>query len=186
MEIFDLITRKKRIISEFFRHYVTNHIISKIPSYTIRHWYYRNICRYHISRGASVHMGVFFTGRKIKIGANTPIGRRSYIDGRAQLTIGENVSISPDVQIITAQHDINDPSFKLIKAPVTIEDYVWIGTRALILPGIHVGKGAVIAAGAVVTRDVPPFTVVGGVPAKPIKKRNQDLRYSTEWKKLFD
>ncbi len=131
-------------------------------------------------------MGVFLTGNGIRIGDHTAIGRRTYLDGRADLEIGDCVSISPDTQILTAQHDMNDPDFGNVYGPVTIEDYVWIGTRALILPGVRIGRGAVVAAGAVVTRDVPPLTVVGGVPARPIGTRNPDMRYICDWFLLFD
>jgi maltose O-acetyltransferase len=68
---------------------------------------------------------------------------------------------------------MNDPLFREVLAPVTIADHVWIGSRAMILPGITVGEGAVVAAGAVVTRNVEPYTVVAGVPACPISTRSQ-------------
>jgi len=114
------------------------------------------------------------------------VGRRTYLDGRGGLKIGNSVSISPDVQIFTAQHDMNDLDFKSVYNPVIINDYAWIGTRAMLLPGVHIGKGAVVAAGAVVTKDVPEYTVVGGVPARPIKERSRDLRYRCEWFFPFD
>jgi maltose O-acetyltransferase len=81
------------------------------------------------------------------------------------------VDIASQVMIFNSQHDINDPHFGAITAPVTIEDYVFIGPRAIILPGVTIGRGAVVAAGAVVTKNVAPGTVVGGIPAKPIATR---------------
>ena len=73
--------------------------------------------------------------------------------------------------IYNAEHDVNDPDFKALRAPVEIGDYVFIGPRAIILPGVKIGRGAVVGAGAVVTRDVEEFEIVGGVPAKVIGER---------------
>ncbi len=85
--------------------------------------------------------------------------------------IGDNVSVSPEVTILTAQHRVDDPEFRVENRRVVIEDHVWIGTRATILPGVTLGRGCVVAAGAVVTRDVAPFVIVGGVPARPVGTR---------------
>ena len=166
--------------------YLQNHIIPALPSYRFRHWYYRTILKIGLGEGSSIHLGVFITGNNISIGNYTAIGRRTYLDGRAKLTIGDNVSISPDVQIITAEHNLDDPEFGNRFGPVVIEDYVWIGTRALIMPGVHLGRGSVVAAGAVVTNDVPPMMVVGGVPAKPIRERKAELRYQCYWFLPYD
>ena len=107
--------------------------------------------------------------RGVAIGRNSRINRDCTLDVRCGLTIGENVSISPEVMILGLSHDYNDPGFSSLDAGrVTIEDYVWIGTRAMILPGVTVGRGAVVAAGSTVTKDVAPMTVVAGVPAKPV------------------
>jgi maltose O-acetyltransferase len=81
------------------------------------------------------------------------------------------VSISPEVTILTAFHRIDDPKFRVESRPVVIEDFVWIGSRATILSGVKLGRGSVVAAGAVVTRDVEPLQIVGGVPARPIGTR---------------
>jgi maltose O-acetyltransferase len=88
------------------------------------------------------------------------------------------VSISPDVTVLTSQHLYDDPTFALVSRPVVIEDYVWIGTRAMVMPGVTIGRGAVVAAGAVVTKDVAPLEVVGGVPARPIGRRSLDPAYT--------
>lgn len=101
------------------------------------------------------------------------------------LRIGNNVSIAGEVRIYTMQHDVDDPNFAEVEGDVVIEDYVVIGTRVTILPGVHLGKGAVVASGAVVTKDVEPYTVVGGVPAVFIRNRNKDLKYTLKFARLF-
>ncbi len=116
--------------------------------------------------------------RKLKIGTNSCIGHKATLDARGGLTIGSNVNFSSEVMIWTAQHDHRDQHFETVFKPVMIEDTVWLGPRAIILPGITIGKGAVVAAGAVVTKDVEPYTVVGGIPARKISDRPQDLDYN--------
>ena len=101
------------------------------------------------------------------------------------LRIGNNVSIAGEVRIYTMQHDIDDPDFKEMEGEVIIDDYAVIGTRVMILPGVHIGKGAVVASGAVVTKDVEPYTVVGGVPAIFIRERSRNLTYTLKFARLF-
>jgi len=161
--------------------YAINHIIPHVPGYRFRHWFYVHMWKVRLGVGSSIHMGVFVTDHGISIGEHTAIGRRSYLDGRGGLTIGNCVSVSPDVQFITAGHDMDDPDFGNVLAPIVVEDYVWIGTRAMILPGVRLGCGCVVAAGAVVTRDVPPLTVVAGVPARPVRQRRPGMRYKATW-----
>jgi acetyltransferase-like isoleucine patch superfamily enzyme len=81
---------------------------------------------------------------------------------------------------------MNAPEFPVTAEGVEIGDYVWIGVNATIMPGIHIGTGAVVAAGAVVTKDVDPYTVVGGVPAKVIGTRSQSLNYTLTYRPLFE
>lgn len=88
-----------------------------------------------------------------------------------KIRIGTKVAISREVFVCTAGHDFSDPKMPLITAPITICDGVWIGARAIILPGVTIGEGAVVGAGAVVTKDVAPWSVVGGNPAKVIGTR---------------
>ena len=104
-------------------------------------------------------------------GDMNPIDDEGNLYSAAKITIGTKVAISREAFICTASHDITKPERPLFTAPITICDGVWIGARAIILPGVTIGEGAVVAAGAVVTKDVDPFTVVGGNPAKFIKKR---------------
>ena len=120
----------------------------------------------------------FYDPSNIEIGEDTIIGEDAVLDGRDKLKIGNHVALASGVMIFNSQHEIDDEHFSPSSAPVIIEDYVFIGPRAIIQPGVKIGRGAIVAAGAVVTKDVPPFTIVGGVPAKTIGERKlKDLHY---------
>lgn len=170
----------------FFKYYLPNYWINRIPFYFIRHFYYKKAMKVKIGAGSSLHLKCFIFGTNVHIGKNTTVNRNCYLDGRGKLTIGNNVSISPNVQMITEDHDMDSTNFTGRSRDIIIDDYVWIGTSAIILPGVHIGKGAVVAAGSVVTKSVGPFEVVGGVPAKKIKERNRNLDYNPSWMPFFD
>lgn len=115
----------------------------------------------------------------LRIGEHSSIGPKVLLDGRAGLEIGKNVTVAYEAIIWSLSHDYNSPTFVGKGAKVVIEDYAWICSRSIIMPGVRVGKGAVVASGAVVTKDVEPFTIVGGIPAKPIGKREcNDFKYN--------
>jgi acetyltransferase-like isoleucine patch superfamily enzyme len=174
--------------------YITNHVISHLPSYTLRHAWYRHILGWRIGEraailmGQHVQMGGVVSGRgKVSIGRGTVVNWDCMLYTTGGLVIGENVSIGAGVWLVTGTHDMNDPQFVDAYKPIVIEDYVWIGMRATILAGVTIGKGAVIMAGAVVTRDVPPYAVVGGVPAKVIMQRSlQEPAYAIDFHPLFE
>jgi putative colanic acid biosynthesis acetyltransferase WcaF len=107
----------------------------------------------------------------LSIDEYSSIGDGAWVYALDKITIGRNVCIGEDVRLITGSHDITTPSFDLITKPITIKNNVWVATAAMILPGVTIGEGAVIAAGAVGTKDVEQWTVVGGNPARFIKKR---------------
>jgi acetyltransferase-like isoleucine patch superfamily enzyme len=178
--------RKAKGLFRLLVTYLGNYWVSFIPSYSIRHFYFRSICGVRLGRGSSLHLGVTFTGFDVQIGDDTTIGRRTYLDCRGGLWIGSSVSVSPDVHVLTAGHDMKSRGFENVWAPVRIEDYAWLGTRATLLPGVTVGRGAVVATGAVVTRDVEAYSVVAGVPARKIGERPRDLAYSCRWMPWFD
>lgn len=114
---------------------------------------------------------------RVSVGEHTNINKKCVLDGRGGLTIGNNVDIAQETNIWTEQHDYNSPIFQAVTGRVVIEDYVWIASRATILPGVTIGKGAVVACGAVVTKDVAPFCIVAGIPAKVIGMRQNHLTY---------
>jgi len=128
---------------------------------------------------------VFDYTKHLSIGENSVINARCRIDNRGGITIGDNVSISSDVTILTADHDMDSPDFAGRIRSVTIEDYAWVGTSAMIMPGVTIGKGAVVAAGSIVTKNVEPYHVVAGIPAKFIKERKRELNYTSSYKRLF-
>lgn len=154
------------------------HCMGHVPSHHFRRFFYR-IFGMKIGRGSAIHMHLrLYNPFNIEIGEDTIIGEDAVLDGRDKLVIGNHVDIASEVMIYNAQHDVQDPNFQAIKAPVTIGDYVFIGPRAIILPGVTIKKGAVVGAGAVVTKDVFENTIVGGIPAKQIGERGvKDLNY---------
>jgi len=171
-----------RLIALRVLNYVTNHVVARLPSFTLRRLWYRHALGIQFGRHASIFLGAYvqFHGRRdgrrnrVAIGRNTRINRDCTLDIRCGLTIGDNVSISQEVMIVSASHDVNDPGFGNVDAgPTLIGDHVFIGARAMLLPGVTVGRGAVVAAGSVVTKDVSPMAIVAGVPATRIGQRDQ-------------
>ncbi|MEO7002970.1 MAG: oligosaccharide flippase family protein [Ktedonobacterales bacterium] len=183
-----------RIIFAALIKYTTNYIVTYIPSYTLRYVWYHRILGWNIERQTTILMGQYIqmtgirtSGRRVSIGAGTVINQGCLIYTSGGLLIGAHVSISPGVSLVTGTHDINDPTFPSDYQPIIIDDYAWIGTRAVILRGVTIGQGAVVMAGAVVTHDVAPYTVVGGVPAKPIQERKlHTLTYELMVRPLFE
>ena len=105
-----------------------------------------------IGSGSIINFGGrFYYPENISIGKDCVIGEQIILDGRAKLVIGDHVDIASQVMIYNSEHDIDDDTFAAREEPVTIGDYVFIGPRAIILPGVSIGRGAVVAAGAVVT-----------------------------------
>lgn len=165
--------------------YVTNYVISHVPSFRARHFWYRRALGVRIGRSSGIYLGcyIWFYGPRhvrangLVIGDYCRINRNCCLDVRGSIWIGDNVSISPDVTILTAEHLADHAGFGVVERPVRIEDHVWIGTRAMIMPGVTLGRGCVVAAGAVVTKDVAPLAIVAGVPARPIRRRQIDPDY---------
>jgi maltose O-acetyltransferase len=161
-----------------------NRIIGTLPIRAVRNFYYRHALGWSIAPGASINTGLkIFGGRgKVSIGRNSTIQLDCLFAGvgMTELRIGDNVAIAYRTTLLLGSHDPHDADFGAIVAPIVIEDYVFIGANVVVVPGVTIGRGAVVAAGGVVTKDVAPYTIVGGNPAKPIGERRRDLDYSTE------
>ncbi len=157
-----------------------------VPSHIFRKGCYR-LAGISIGRKSFIHEGArFYETTRISIGEGSIIGYKCFFDGRDTLSIGNHVDIASEVMIYNAQHDHNSEDFHAVTAPVVIGDYVFIGPRAIILPGVKIGRGAIVAAGAVVTGDVEDMSIVGGVPAKQIGVRKvQELKYNLGRPRLF-
>jgi acetyltransferase-like isoleucine patch superfamily enzyme len=135
----------------------------------------------NITLGENVYVGHYailkgYYKNELRIGDGTWIGQQCFFHAAGGLTIGNNVGIGPGVKIITSVHEEAGRSIAVLHSPVTfaavvIEDDVDLGVNSVILPGVTVGKGAIVGAGAVVNKDVPPYTIVAGVPAKILRER---------------
>lgn len=157
-----------------------------VPFHSIRKYFF-TIAGVKIGKNSFIHMGTrFYFPKGVSIGNGTIVGDRCFLDGRAPLTIGDNVDIASQVLIYNSEHDINSDNFQPIEESVVIGDYVFIGSRAIILPGVKIGRGAVIGAGAVVTKNVKSFDIVGGVPAQKIgERKNKNPHYKLGRVRLF-
>jgi len=130
-------------------------LVGYIPLHSVRKLFYLASGLKMSFFGSTIHIGAnFFNPENITIGCDTIIGDHCFLDGRAPLTIGNHVGIASQVLIYNDEHNLNSSDYSNSFGPVTIEDYVFIGPRAIILPGIKIGRGAVVAAGAVVTKDI--------------------------------
>ena len=140
-----------------------------------------------MAEGANIMMG--FRVRKLEgitLGINTNVNPGCMFDSRGgTIILGNYVDIAPEVNIWTLEHNLNDPNFATQQGSVVIEDYAWICNRAIILPGVTVGQGAVVASGAVVTKDVSAWSIVGGVPAKVIGQRSQQQNPRKAYRPYF-
>ena len=164
---------------------VFNMVITHIPSHFIRLTVLRALGATigrdtWILRGTTV---LWISG--LTVGNDCNIGFRCMLDARGTITVGDHVVIASDTHFITATHDIESPDFVAVIKPITVEDYVWIASRATLLCGTSIGRGAVVAACSLINRDVPSMQVVGGVPAKEIGSRTSTPQFKTTWRPLF-
>ena len=156
--------------------------IGYFPSHTVRNFVYRHIYLADISKEAIVYYGAYIRGGdKLHIGAGSVVGDKCQLDARrGGIFIGENVNIGTCVSLWTGSHDVNDPYFRSMpskRGPIRIGNRAWLGSHCVVLDQVTIGEGAVVAAGAVVTKDVEPYSILAGVPAKKIGERNRHLLY---------
>lgn len=180
-----------KIINRFYNYYLDLKVsflwcLGYVPCHCFRRSLFK-LAGVKIGKGSTIHIGArFYQPKNITIGEGTIIGDHVTLDGRAKLTIGNHVDIASEVMIFNSEHDINSEGFDPLEKPITIKDYVFIGPRAIILPNVTIGRGAVVAAGAVVTKDVPEMTIVAGVPAREIGRRQlKELNYRLGRPRLF-
>lgn len=146
--------------------------VGYIPFHSIRNILYRQVWGLRMSGTSILYWRCrFFKPSGVHIGDHSIVGNDAFLDGRSGLFIGNNVNIAGEVRIYTLEHDVRSATFAATGGEVRIEDWVYIGTRVTILPEVTIGEGAVVASGAVVTKDVKPWTIVAGIPAKRINKR---------------
>ena len=122
----------------------------------------------------------FIKPENIIIGDYVKIGENAYIDGSGDIEIGDCTIIGPNITIITANHNYDNAEFlpydnMMIRKKVVIGPYCWIGRDVMIIPGVTIGKASVIGAGSVVTKNIEPYSIVGGNPAKLIKRRDKKI-----------
>ena len=171
--------RRLGAISLQLKLYLYNHFFNKMPSKLV----FGVFSRFYmtIGKNSSVRSRVELLGhnrKNIRIGNNCIINPYCLLDGRKnKIIIGNNVDIARGTMIYTLEHDPDSDYYETRGADVVIEDYAWIGSKVIVLPGVTIGRGAIVASGAVVTKDVAPMTVVGGIPAKFLKARNSKLLY---------
>lgn len=166
--------------------YLANRVINRLPLHMLRLAYYRWVLGLRIGPNSHIFMGAWFDcKRNFVMGRECTINQNCRLDNRGGLIIGNRVSISAEACILTADHDMRAPDMASRERGVIIEDYVFIGTRAMILPGVTLGRGSAVAAGAIVTRTVLPGQIVAGIPARPIGDRPSNLQYDPTYAPYF-
>lgn len=164
--------------------YLLNHLVNRIPLVGLRMRAYAALgVSFDEISSTQISLGVdVWIGHRLAMGARSTIGQDCYIDARGGIRVDCDVSISREAALLTATHIPDDPDFTARLAPIHLEHHSWIGMRALVLPGVHVGEGAIVGAGAVVTSDVEPYTIVGGTPARFLRRRDEPMAYRLDWR----
>lgn len=158
---------------------VLNRVHGWLP-FALRPLLYR-ACGFQIHRRATLQGGVrFFHVGRLEVGEGSLVNRGVYLDNRAGICIGRHVSIAHDSRLYSLGHDPHDPDFATVGRPVRIDDHAVLFAGAMVMPGVHIGRGAVVMAGAVVTRSVPPMRLVGGNPARDLGPRRAEPRYALD------
>lgn len=177
----NFIGKLKRIIA-LVLYYGIGIYLPNLPYFPIGRSVRGILCKNIFSRcGSNINverMAFFGMGKALEIGSNSGLGPRACLMNvkGGDLIIGDDVMMGPDVLVYTCNHNHDNVDIPMDRqgftySKVVIEDDVWIGARVIILPGVRIGKGSIVGAGAVVTRDIPPYSIAGGAPAKVLKNR---------------
>ena len=173
----------KRVIAGALLAHAYNYWVGRLPSRTLRRAF---LCfaLAELGQGSSVQLDCrFLNPRKVRLGERNVINFGCLFDGRKfSIVTGSDVSIGPEATILTSGHDPQSAEFADRGGDVVIGDRAWIGYRAIVLPGVTIGEGSVVGAGAVVTKNVEPFAIVAGNPARVIGQRQPDLDYRLDCK----
>lgn len=172
-----------RLIAAAWLAWFYNDLISHLPSRRLRLLLLRFWLQ-ALGPGSGVQLHCrFLHGPGVSLGERCVINHGCLLDGRRfTIRVGHDVSIGPEAAILTLGHDPRSADFADRGGPVTIGSHVWIGYRAIVLPGVTIGNGAVVGAGSVVTRDVPSFAIVAGNPARLIGNRPESLHYQLAYR----
>jgi acetyltransferase-like isoleucine patch superfamily enzyme len=164
-----------KTIPQAFIFYLFNYWLTFLPIYWVRKFYLQKMMGIKIGKQSFIHMGcIFYTN--VKIGNNSVIGRQCHLLG--DITIKDNVSITAQTYIFASSHYKDSPIFETYCSPVVIEDYAWVGARAMILPGVRIGKGAILGAASTATKSIADYSISVGSPAKHVGNRSQKLDYN--------
>ncbi|WP_295052718.1 acyltransferase [uncultured Fibrobacter sp.] len=175
-------------LREYFRAFSEELIRPRLfafPSRRFRLWYIKKKVQ-HLGTGTSIMRFVkFIKPCQISIGDRVTINQNVILDGRGILEIENDTDIATGTAIWTMEHDPNSETHAFREGKVHIGHHVWIASRVQIMPGVTIGNGAVIAAGAIVTKDVPEKAIVAGIPAKVIGQRKNSLQYKLDFHPPF-
>lgn len=170
-----------------FKVYLCNFFVAYIPFHFIRLFYYKHVMKFQIGTGSSVHLGCKFTAvTEFNMGKNSTINQYCRIDNRGGVTVSNNVSISPCVNLITADHDIHASNCEGRQKKIIIKSYVFIGSDAMVLPGVTMEEGSVLGAKSLLTKSTIAFGIYTGVPAQLKAKRRTDLDYQASYIRWFN
>jgi acetyltransferase-like isoleucine patch superfamily enzyme len=175
---------RARYLARHLMLFGANRLVGQLPGHALRLAYFRHVLGWTIGRRTSIHHGLkIFGGRgRVQIGDLSTLQMDCLIvgAGMADLTIGNRVAIAYRASLIMGSHDMYSPTFAGIVGPITIEDYVFVGSSSTILLGVTLGEGTVVTAGSVVTKSTPPYSIVRGNPAQVVGRRPRGLDYSAE------
>ncbi len=167
-----------------YNDYVVLPFVMSLYSRRLRHWYLRRKMG-GLGKDSFISRQVRFRNiQNVFVGEGSVVNPDVLLDGRGgKVVIGNHVDVAQETNIWTQQHDTH--THAAVGGDTVIGDYVWIGSRVTILPGVTIGENSICATGAVVTKDVPPNTIVGGVPAKIIGMRNRTEDYKLSFNTIF-